>query len=404
MSNEKCCAFCGATEEESSLLISTENGDFFICIDCVENISTFNSENSKISEETKEEPINIKLENLQPKKIKSFLDENIVGQDDAKKDISVVAYNFLKKIILQEQNEEIQKTNMLLIGSSGTGKTLIMEQIAKILDVPFVIIDASGLTENGYSGTDIDTIFTRLVSKTNDVSKIEKSIVFIDEIDKLAQRQKGGQDVIGKTGVQQSLLKIIEGTEIPVTFNENTVSQETVTINTKDILFIGAGSFEGLEDIISKRTTKGKKLGFDISESEDKHDLNKQVTSSDLIEFGIIPELLGRLHTITVLDDLTDEQMTDILTKPKNSIVNQYKKLLEIDNIQVEFEQSGLLQIVDIARNNKTGARGLRSVVDRVLKDVCFHIDEHHGKTIIVDEKFVKNSLNTKKFKNKEKI
>ena len=409
MSKEIKCSFCEQKDYETDLLISNEDESSYICLDCNTNIYTITKEDELEAleklESSNDNANGKKI--LKPKELKTILDGYIIGQTEAKEKVSVSVYNHFKRVKHNNSNTGvvISKSNILLIGPSGSGKTLIVESLSNALDVPFVISDATTLTEAGYVGDDVNSMLLKLLEKTNwDVEKAEKGIIFIDEIDKIARKVVGGRDSsrdIAGEGVQQALLKIIEGSEVFVEQDPKSSSGKSVTINTKNILFIVAGAFSGLEHIIKDRLSLNKKsLDFIPSEKISnekkaslKNELLHQVSSEDLISFGIIPELLGRIPSISVLDKLTEEQMVDILSAPKNSLTKQFKKLFEIDDVDLRFEKKALLEIVKIAESRKIGARGLRSVMEELLQQIMFNIDDHKDKTIVVTPKLVKNNI-----------
>ncbi|BAO66264.1 ATP-dependent Clp protease ATP-binding subunit ClpX [Candidatus Karelsulcia muelleri] len=332
-----------------------------------------------------------------PKKIKYFLDQYVIGQEDAKKTISVAVYNHYKRIYLL--NDEIDKSNVLMIGDTGTGKTLIAKSISKFLNVPFAIADATSLTEAGYVGEDVESILTKLLQSANyNISLAEKGIVFIDEIDKISRKNENTsitRDVSGE-GVQQALLKILEGTivNVPPNVGRKHPDQKMIKLNTKNILFLAGGAFEGLKDIISNRlnlSTIGFKKKFD-KKINDKN-LLKFVGTHDLKKFGLIPELIGRLPIISNLNSLDRESLKRILLEPKNSIIKQYKKLFYMDKINLKFTDSAIDLIVDKAIKLSLGARGLKSICDKIIKDYMFNIDSIK-EYLIIDKFDVKCQLN----------
>ena len=320
-----------------------------------------------------------------PAEIKNILDSYVIGQEEAKKTLSVAVYNHYKRINNKnnvESDIEIQKSNVLLLGPTGCGKTLLAQTLAKILEVPFAIADATTLTEAGYVGEDVENILLKLIQAADyDIAKAEKGIIYIDEIDKISRKSENPsitRDVSGE-GVQQALLKIVEGTtaSVPPQGGRKHPHQEFLQINTENILFICGGAFEGLEKIVKDRIGK-KTIGFG-AEIESKKDISKyevfeKLLPQDLLKFGLIPEFVGRLPIIATLKELDKQALIDIVTKPKNALVKQYQKLFEIDNVQLEFEEDALEQIVEKAIERKTGARGLRSIIEEIMRDIMFEI------------------------------
>ena len=340
---------------------------------------------------------------LPPHKLKAKLDEYVVGQEQAKKAISVAVYNHYKRILVgdrfKDDDIEIEKSNMLLIGPTGCGKTYIVKTLARLLDVPLAITDATSLTEAGYIGDDIESVLSKLLATANnDVDRAEIGIVFIDEIDKIAKKNSNrGRDVSGES-VQQGLLKLLEGAEVevPVGASSKNAMVPLTTINTKNILFICGGAFPDLEDIIKERVKKKTSIGFgaELKDSyEEDEDILDKVTTEDLRKFGMIPEFLGRLPIVCTLQKLSDEMLVKVLKEPKNAILKQYQKLLEMDEVKLEFEDDALLALTKRAEERGTGARGLRSILEEIMLDIMFEIpkDDSIGKVIITKD-YIENN------------
>ena len=381
------CSFCGKTQDNVRKIIAGPG--VYICNECVglcnEIIDAeYSDEDTYTLAELDEIP--------SPKEIKEILDEYVIGQEEAKKVLAVAVYNHYKRVAYEENIEEkqeisdddveIQKSNILLVGPTGCGKTLLASTLAKILNVPFAIADATTLTEAGYVGEDVENILLKLIQAADgDIEKAEKGIIYIDEIDKITRKSENPsitRDVSGE-GVQQALLKIVEGTiaSVPPQGGRKHPQQELIQINTSNILFICGGAFEGLDNLIKDRTGK-KSIGFGTNlqenKKEDENEILKQLLPQDLLKFGLIPEFVGRLPIIATLKELDKQALLDIITKPKNSLVKQYKKLFEIDHVDLEFEDDALDAIVDKAIERKTGARGLRSILEEIMRDIMFEI------------------------------
>ncbi len=391
------CSFCGRKKPETNLLIAGINAH--ICDKCIEQAHGIVLEELKTNGNTK---LVADLILKKPKEIRAFLDQYVIGQDQTKKVMSVAVYNHYKRLMQQQLHDdvEIEKSNIIMVGQTGTGKTLVAKTIARMLDVPLAIVDATVLTEAGYVGEDVESILTRLLQAADyDVTKAERGIVFIDEIDKIARKSDNPsitRDVSGE-GVQQALLKLLEGTvvNVPPKGGRKHPDQKFVEVDTKDILFIAGGAFDGIERIISKRLNR-QAVGYSTSKNVDnidKDNLLQYIIPKDIKDFGLIPEIIGRLPVLSHMDPLDRETLRAILTEPKNALIKQYQKLFAMDDVEFTITEDALDFVVDKALEYKLGARGLRSLCEAILTDAMYDLPSSDEKFLRIDRDYAQDTL-----------
>jgi ATP-dependent Clp protease ATP-binding subunit ClpX len=397
------CSFCGRNRDEVKILIAGQDGH--ICESCVEHATDIIGQEIGVPAEEQKPASSYKLTIRKPIEIKKFLDEYVIGQDDAKKILAVAVYNHYKRLNQKTENDvEIEKSNIIMVGETGTGKTLLAKTIARMLNVPFAIVDATVFTEAGYVGEDVESMLSRLLQACNyDVAAAEKGIVFIDEIDKVARKSDNPsitRDVSGE-GVQQGLLKLLEGSDVlvPPQGGRKHPEQKLVKVNTQNILFICGGAFSGVDKIIARRVNTNA-IGFNVNkglQQFQEDNLLQYISAPDLKTFGLIPELLGRLPVVTYLNPLDAETLRNILTEPKNSLVKQFKKLFEIEGIALSFEPEVLDFMVEKALEYKLGARGLRSICESILTDAMYELPSQKVKTFEVTLDYAQRKFGTSK-------
>jgi len=402
------CSFCGRSRDEVKILIAGQEGH--ICENCVEHAQEIIMQELQVRDENRTSQYKFNIR--KPVEIKNYLDQYVIGQDEAKKILSVAVYNHYKRITRKQQTDdvEIEKSNIIMVGETGTGKTLLAKTIAKLLNVPFAIVDATVFTEAGYVGEDVESMLTRLLQACNyDITAAEKGIVFIDEIDKIARKGDNPsitRDVSGE-GVQQGLLKMLEGTEVlvPPQGGRKHPEQKMIKINTSNILFICGGAFDGVDKIIARRINTNA-IGFNVNKDDQENqrkNLLQFVNAQDIRSFGLIPELLGRLPIITYLNPLDAKALRDILTEPKNSLIKQYTRLFEMEGVKLTIDEDVLFFLVDKALEFKLGARGLRSICEHIFTDAMFEMPGTNKKELHVTLEYATNKFDKSKL-NKLKV
>ncbi len=391
------CDFCGSTENNDNPIIAGENASICkSCVNAASDIMNGSFDEDFLSTEENKEDLTIKIRT--PQELKDILDQYVVGQETAKKVLSVAVYNHYKRIFRHDEcddDTELNKSNVLLIGPTGSGKTLLAQTISKHLDVPLAIADATSLTEAGYVGDDVENVITKLVQAANgDIEKAQKGIIFIDEVDKVARMSENRsitRDVSGE-GVQQALLKIVEGSivNVPPKGGRKHPGQDMLQVDTTNILFICGGAFDGIEDII-KRKQGANILGFnqDKKSKKEKEDFISKVETDDLVKYGLIPELIGRLHMVATLNEISQDDMVHILTEPKNALIKQYIKLFALDDVQLKFEKEALQELAKLAIERKTGARGLRSILEDIMLNIMFDLPKYKKQIITITKNAV---------------
>ncbi|MFK2823676.1 ATP-dependent Clp protease ATP-binding subunit ClpX [Arcobacter sp. YIC-80] len=402
------CDFCGATDSANNPVIAGDNAS--ICKACVGAAHEIMNGNTPDDMEhlpitTEEEKVQEEIKLRTPAELKAILDDYVIGQERAKKVLSVAVYNHYKRIFRHNEiddDTELNKSNVLLIGPTGSGKTLLAQTISKYLDVPLAIADATSLTEAGYVGDDVENVVTRLVQAADgDVERAQRGIIFIDEVDKVARMSENRsitRDVSGE-GVQQALLKIVEGSvvNVPPKGGRKHPGQDALQVDTTNILFVCGGAFDGLEDIIKKKQGANV-LGFnqDKKSKKEEEKLISQVETDDLVKYGLIPELIGRLHMVATLNEITEDDMVHILTEPKNALIKQYIKLFEMDDVNLKFDKEALKELARLAIERKTGARGLRSILEDIMLDIMYDLPKYKDKTITITKEVVKKEKEPK--------